>query len=77
MHHTHAAAEWLKFVRWRASKCGLSVTAEDLQAQGDVVDPTPRVDTEVLSEQWRIKICESFLVWIFISCKNLKKPREK
>lgn len=41
---------------------GLRVTAQDLQTQGDVVDPTPRVDAEVAAEQRKIKNGESFVV---------------
>lgn len=53
----------------------LRVTAQDLQTQGDVVDPTPRVDTEVAAEQRRIKNDESFLFWIVVSCEDLRNER--
>lgn len=53
----------------------LRVTAEDLQAQGDVVDPTPRVDTEVAAEQRRIKNGDSFLIWIVVPSENLRWER--
>lgn len=52
-------------------------TAQDLQAQGDVIDPTPRVDTEVSAEQRRIKNSEGFLVWITVSCEDLRKKKKR
>lgn len=44
----------------------LCVAAQDLQTQGDVIHPTPRVDAQVAAEQRRIKNTESFLVRVVV-----------
>lgn len=51
----------------------LCVTAQDFQTQCNVVDPTPRMDTEVAAEQRWIKNGESFLIWIAVSWKDLRQ----
>lgn len=55
------------------SECLLRVAAQHLQTQSDVVDPTPRVDSEVAAKQSRMKNSESFFVWIVVSCEDLRR----
>lgn len=45
-----------------ASEHLLCVAAQDLQAQGDVIDPSQRVDADVAPEERHVKDGESFLV---------------
>ena len=58
-----------------ASEQLLRVTAQDLQAQGDAVDPAARVDTEVAAEQGGIEHRGSLLVWLMVSCEDLRVDR--
>ena len=51
----------------------LRVAAQDLQAQGDVVVPTPRVDAEVAGKQRRIKHCQGLLVRVAVPKEDLRK----
>lgn len=60
-----------------ASERLLCVAAQDLQAQGDVIDPSQRVDADVASEERRVKDGDSFLVRIVVSLEDLRKEIEK
>lgn len=51
----------------------LGVTAQHLQAEGDVVDPAPWMDTEVAGEQRRLENCENFLIRIVVACEDLMR----
>lgn len=66
--------------RWGGSEASerlLCVAAQDLQAQGDVIDPSQRVDADVASEERHVKDGESFLVGIIVSLEDLGKEVEK
>lgn len=66
--------------RWEGSDASerlLCVAAQDLQAQGDVIDPSQRVDSDVAAEERRVKEGESFLVRIIVSLEDLRKEMEK
>lgn len=45
-----------------ASEPLLCVAAQDLQAQGDVIDPSQRMDADVAAEERQVEDGESFLV---------------
>ena len=51
----------------------LCVAAEDLQAQGDAVDPTQRVDTEEAAKQRGVKNSDRLFVWIVVTGEDLRK----
>lgn len=59
-----------------ASEPLLCVAAQDLQAQGDVIDPSQRVDADVAAKERRVKEGESFLVRIIVSGEDLRKETE-
>lgn len=54
----------------------LRVAAEDLQAQGDAVDPTQRVDPEVAAEQRGVKYGDRLFIWIVVTGEDLRKGRK-
>lgn len=56
-----------------ASEPLLCVAAQDLQAQGDVIDPSQRMDADVAAEERQVEDGESFLVWIIICWEDLSK----
>lgn len=60
-----------------ASEPLLCVAAQDLQAQGDVIDPSQRVDADVAAEERQVKDGESFLVWIIVCWEDLAKEMDK
>lgn len=49
------------------------VTAQHLQAEGDVVDPTTGVDANEATKQGRAENSESFLVWVIVSWEDLRR----
>lgn len=55
----------------------LCVAAQDLQAQGDVIDPSQRVDADVAAEERWVKDGERFLIRIIVSLKNLRNKEVK
>lgn len=66
--------------RWGGSDASerlLCVAAQDLQAQGDVIDPSQRVDADVASEERHVKDGERFLVRIIVSLEDLRKETEQ
>lgn len=68
----------LPWRRWEGSAASerlLRVAAQDLQTQGDVVDPSQRVDADVAAEEGQVKDGESFLVRIVVSQEDLRKVR--
>lgn len=60
-----------------ASGLLLCVTAQDLQAEGDFVDPAPRMNAQVTAEQRRVKDGEGFIVRIAVSCEDLRGKKKK
>lgn len=66
--------------RWEGSDASerlLCVAAQDLQAQGDVIDPSQGVDADVASKERHVKDGEGFLVRIIVSLEDLRKEMEK
>ena len=53
------------------------VTAQDLQTQGNVVDPAQWVDAQVAAEDWWFEIIEGFLIIIIVSLEDLRKQRSR
>lgn len=60
-----------------ASEPLLCIAAQDLHAQGDVIDPSQRMDADVAAEERQVKDGESFLIWIIVCWEDLKKEMEK
>lgn len=68
------------YVAWVGSDASeplLCVAAQDLHAQGDVIDPSQRMDADVAAEERRVKDSESFLVWIIVCWEDLSTEIEK
>lgn len=60
---TRIYVAWQIWVGWSdASEPLLCVTAQDLQAQGDVIDPSQRMDADVAAKERQVKDGESFLI---------------
>lgn len=70
---TRIYAAMHRWVGSDASESLLRVAAQDLQAQGDVIDPSQRMDADVAAEERQVKDGESFLVWILICWEDLTK----
>lgn len=60
-----------------ASDVLLSAAPEDLQTQGDVIDPTQWVNAEEASKQRWIEHGQRLLIWVIISLKDLAKKSKK
>lgn len=77
---------WTTFFFYNADKCFqwsqsaasvflLSVASQDLHTQGDVIDPTQRVDAEKAAKQRWIEHSQRFLIWVIVSQEDLAKEK--
>lgn len=55
----------------------LSVAAQDLHTQGNVVDPAPWMDAQVAAKQRWLKHGERLLIWFVVSWEDLRKRKEE